>query len=199
VLPSTPETAVDASTARPARPVGIGVANALSSMRMLLAVAMPWLLRQGGPLPLVAWGLAALSDYLDGPLARRRNEVSAVGAILDNVADVTFVLGGLTAAAALGMVPWLVPGSIALSAGAYAAASARPRPRAAVLARSQLGHWAGVLNYVCLGLVTGSVALPDGRWATVLTIAGAATAGLNLAAVGSRLAAAVRRAVSRAR
>jgi CDP-diacylglycerol---glycerol-3-phosphate 3-phosphatidyltransferase len=178
--------------------MGIGVANALSSMRMLLAAAMPWLLLQGGLLPLAAWGLAALSDYLDGPLARRRNEVSAVGAILDNVADVTFVLTGLTAAAVLGMVPWLVPGSIALSAGAYAAASARPR-RETVLARSRLGHWAGVLNYVCLGLVTGSVALPDGRWAAILTGAAAATAGLNLAAVGSRLAAALRRATSRTR
>jgi len=198
VGPSTPETALDSSTTRPGRPTGIGVANALSGMRMLLAAAMPWLLLQGGLLPLAAWGLAALSDYLDGPLARRRNEVSAVGAILDNVADVTFVLGGLTAAAALGMVPWLVPGSIALSAGAYAVASARPR-RETVLARSRLGHWAGVLNYGCLGLVTGSLALPDERWATVLTAAAAATAGLNLAAVGSRLAAALRRVTSRTR
>ena len=178
--------------------MGIGAANALSGTRMLLAVAMPWLLLQGGPLPLVAWGLAALSDCLDGPLARRRNEVSRGGAILDNVADIAFVLAGLVVAAALGLVTWLVPGSIALSAGAYAAASVRPR-RGAVLARSRLGHWAGVLNYVCLGLVSGSMALPDGRWGMVLAAAAAATAGLNLAAVGSRIAAAVRRAAIRTR
>jgi len=47
--------------------------------------------------------------------------------------------------------------------------------------------------------VTGSLALPDERWATVLTAAAAATAGLNLAAVGSRLAAALRRVTSRTR
>src|SRR5262249_7950029 len=94
---------------------------------MLLATAMPWLLFQGGPFPLVIWGLAVASDYLDGRVARRRNEVSLAGAVLDNVADVTFVLGGLSAAAALGLVSWIVPASIGLSAGAYAVASARPR------------------------------------------------------------------------
>jgi phosphatidylglycerophosphate synthase len=177
--------------------MGIGMANALSSMRMLLAAAMPWLLLHGGPLPLVAWGLAALSDYFDGPLARWRNEVSVAGAILDNVADVMFVLGGLAGAAALGLISWLVPASIMLSAGAYAAASVRPRPEAA-LSRSRIGHWGGVLNYICLGLVTGSLAWPDAHWATVLAVASAATAGLNLAAVGSRLAAAGRRGASRA-
>jgi CDP-diacylglycerol--glycerol-3-phosphate 3-phosphatidyltransferase len=167
-------------------------------MRMLLAAAMPWLLLRGGVLPLIVWGIAALSDYVDGPLARRRSEVSLAGAILDNVADVTFVLGGLAAASALGLVSWIVPVSIGLSAGAYAAASSRPRQETA-LARSRLGHWAGVVNYVCLGVVTGSVAWPDDRWRLVLETAAAATAGLNLAAVGSRLAAGLRRVASRTR
>ena len=174
------------------------MANALSSMRMLLAAAMPWLLLRGGSLPLMAWGVAALSDYIDGPLARRRREVSLAGAILDNVADVTFVLAGLAAAAALGLVSWVVPVSIGLSAGAYAAASMRPRKETA-LARSRLGHWAGVVNYACLGVVTGAVAWPGDRWRPVLEVAAAATAGLNLSAVGSRLAGALRRVASRTR
>jgi CDP-diacylglycerol--glycerol-3-phosphate 3-phosphatidyltransferase len=174
----------------------MGLANALSSARMLLAAAMPWLLLRGGPLPLIVWGLAAVSDYLDGPVARRRNEVSHAGAVLDNVADVTFVLGGLSAAAALGLVSWVVPASIALSAGAYAVASARPG-RESTLARSRLGHWAGVLNYLCLGLVTASIACPDERWRIVLGAAAIVTAGVNLAAVGSRLAAVLRRMASR--
>jgi phosphatidylglycerophosphate synthase len=167
-------------------------------MRMLLAAAMPWLLLRGGSLPLIVWAIAALSDYVDGPLARRRSETSLAGAVLDNVADVTFVLGGLGAAAALGRVSWIVPLSIGLSAGAYAAASARPR-RETALARSRLGHWAGVVNYVCLGLVSGSVAWPDDRWRLVLGAAGGATAALNLAAVGSRLAAGLRQVASRTR
>src|SRR5262249_8060704 len=126
-------------------------------MRLLLAMATPWLLHRGGTLPLLVWCAAALSDYVDGPLARRRNEVSRGGAVLANVADVVFVLGGLTAAAALGLVSWVVPASIALSAGAYLVASMRPR-RGVQLSRSRLGHWAGVLNYLCLGVVTGAIA-----------------------------------------
>jgi CDP-diacylglycerol--glycerol-3-phosphate 3-phosphatidyltransferase len=167
------------------------VANALSGARLLLAAALPYLLLRGGWPPLVAWVVASLSDYLDGPLARRRGTSSPRGAILDNVADVAFVLVGLATAAALGLVSWLVPVSIGLSAAAYALASARRRagdgaPR---LARSRLGHWAGIANYACLGVAAGAVAWPGPSWAPLLTAAGATTAGINLAAVAARVAA----------
>ena len=167
----------------------------LSGARLLLAAALPYLLLRGGWPALVAWMAASLSDYLDGPLARRRGTSSPRGAILDNVADVVFVLVGLTTAAALGLVSWLVPVSIGLSAGAYAVASARRRggdgtPR---LARSRLGHWAGVANYACLGVAAGAVAWPGPWWAPLLTAAGATTAGVNLAAVAGRAVAAAPR------
>ena len=162
-------------------------ADVLSGMRLLLAAAMPWLLPRGGVWPLVVWSLAALSDYVDGPIARRRGATSLRGAVLDNVADVAFVLVGLGTAGALGLIPWAVPASIGLSAGAYAAASLRRSPSGAQLARSRLGHWAGVFNYACLGLVTGAVAWPSAAWPAVLTAASAVTAGANLAAVVLRL------------
>jgi phosphatidylglycerophosphate synthase len=158
-------------------------------MRLLLAAAMPWLLARGGVLPLVAWCFAAVSDYVDGPLARRYGTTSLRGAVLDNVADVSFVLSGLATAAALGLVSWLTPASIGLSAGAYAVASTSS-PRAAAgpsLARSRLGHWAGVANYLCLGVVTAAVAWPDPRWNPMVRAVALATAGYNLAAVAARL------------
>jgi phosphatidylglycerophosphate synthase len=165
------------------------VANALSGARLLLAAALPYLLLRGGWPALVAWMAASLSDYLDGPLARRRGTSSPRGAILDNVADVAFVLVGLATAAVLGLVSWLVPVSIGLSAGAYAVASARRRGRdgAPRLARSRLGHWAGVANYACLGMAAGAVAWPGPSWTPLLTAAGATTAGINLAAVAARV------------
>jgi phosphatidylglycerophosphate synthase len=167
------------------------MADALSAARLLLAVAMPWLLARGGPLPLAAWCLAAASDWVDGPLARRAGTASVRGAVLDNAADIAFVLAGLTTAAALGLVPWLVPASIAVSAGAYAVASRRTPPGGR-LARSRLGHWGGVLNYVCLGVVAGAVAWPGAAWSLPLGITALCTAALNLAAVGLRLAARAR-------
>jgi phosphatidylglycerophosphate synthase len=168
------------------------VADALSSVRLLLAAAMPWLLARGGVLPLLAWGVAALSDYTDGPLARRRGTASLRGAVLDSVADIAFVLSGLATAAALGLVSWVVPASIGLSAGAFAAASAHPRPPEDRLARTRLGHWAGIANYACLGVVTAAVAWPDSRWAPLLAVAATTTAGLNVAAVAGRLVGAAR-------
>jgi CDP-diacylglycerol--glycerol-3-phosphate 3-phosphatidyltransferase len=167
------------------------MADALSGMRLLLAAVMPWLLARGGVLPLAVWCLAAMSDYVDGPLARRRGTTSLRGAVLDNVADITFVLVGLTGAAALGLISWVVPLSIALSAGLYAVASMRPHAGGA-LARSRVGHWAGVFNYACLALVTGAIAWPDSVWRPILAVASAVTAGINLAAVASRFAGAGR-------
>src|SRR5262245_49819484 len=119
------------------------MADALSGMRLLLAAVMPWLFARGGVWPLVVWCLAAVSDYVDGPLARRRGTTSLRGGVLDNVADITFVLVGLATAVALGMISWLVPVSIGLSAGLYAVASMRSRGGGG-LARSRVGHWAGV-------------------------------------------------------
>jgi phosphatidylglycerophosphate synthase len=165
------------------------VANALSGARLVLAAALPYLLVHGGWPPLLAWIVASLSDYFDGPLARRRGTSSPGGAILDNVADIAFVLAGLATAAALALISWVVPLSIALSAGAYAVASARRRIGAGApsLARSRLGHWAGVANYACLGVVTGAVTWPAPQWTPVLAVGGTATAGLNLVAVLTRL------------
>ena len=165
------------------------MADALSATRLLLAVAMPWLLVRGGPLALAAWCLAAVSDWVDGPLARRAGTAGVRGAVLDNVADIAFVLGGLTTGAILELVPWIVPASIGLSAGTYAVASGRGRPDGGGLARSRLGHWGGVLNYVCLGMVAGAVAWPGTVWSVPLAATALLTAGLNLAAVASRFAA----------
>src|SRR4029453_893884 len=127
------------------------MADALSGMRLLLAAVMPWLLARGGVLPLAVWCLAAASDYVDGRLARRRGTTSLRGAVLDNVADITFVLVGLTGAAALGLIPWVVPLSIALSAGLYAVASMRSHAGGAP-PRRRVGHWGGGFKYACAGL-----------------------------------------------
>lgn len=170
------------------------MADALSAGRLLLAVAMPWLLERGGLLPLAAWCFAAASDWIDGPLARRAGTASLRGAVLDTVADVAFVLGGLATAAAIGLVPWIVPASIGASAGAYAVASRRAPAAGRGLARSRLGHWGGVLNYACLGVVAGAVAWPGTAWALPLAAASLCTAAVNLAAVALRLAARVRTA-----
>lgn len=163
------------------------MADVLTAVRLVLALVLPALILAGGALPLLAWGVAALTDYVDGPIARRRPPTRH-GPVLDTVADVLVVLGGLGAAASRGLVSWLVPAAIVLSVGAYVVASLRlsaggDAPR---LARSRIGHWAGVVNYACLGLACGALALPWSGWPTLLALAGAVTAAWNVAAVAAR-------------
>jgi cardiolipin synthase (CMP-forming) len=59
------------------------------------------------------WALAVLfvsgiSDYADGYLARRLNQTSKVGEILDPVADRLYILSTVIGLAARGIIPWWV-------------------------------------------------------------------------------------------
>jgi cardiolipin synthase len=59
------------------------------------------------------WALAVLfvsgiSDYADGYLARRLNQTSVLGAILDPVADRLYILSTVIGLAARGIIPWWV-------------------------------------------------------------------------------------------
>ena len=57
------------------------------------------------------WALAVLmlsgvSDYLDGYLARRLNQTSRLGAVLDPVADRLYILSTVVGLAVRGIIPW---------------------------------------------------------------------------------------------
>lgn len=166
------------------------LADLLSLGRLLAAVVLPLLLRRGGGLPLVVFGLAAATDFVDGRIARRAAQPTRHGAVLDNVADVAFVLAGTITTTALGLTSWIVPLAIGLSVGSYAAASRRLTAGGATprLARSRLGHAAGVCNYACVGLAAGSLAVPGPAWSTILPMSDVATVAVNLAAVAARWA-----------
>ena len=77
----------------------LNVPNSITALRLLL---VPFLLIFGGlPYYWAAWvtmaifAVGALSDWLDGFLARHLNQASAFGAFLDPVADKLIVMSGL--------------------------------------------------------------------------------------------------------
>jgi len=85
----------------------VNIPNALSLLRLLLVPVFFWLIltRHDG------WALAVLmvsgfTDYLDGYLARRWNQVSRVGQLLDPVADRLYILATLLGLAWRDVVPW---------------------------------------------------------------------------------------------
>ena len=164
-------------------------ADALTLGRLLTALIFPWSVVRGGCFPLALFALAAASDFIDGRLARRARIPTRHGAVLDTLADVAFVLAGTVSGSVVGLTTWAVPASIVLSAGSYALASVRltagaPHPE---LARSTVGHAAGVCNYVCVGVVTGALALPGPIWPGILTTVAFGTVLVNVAAVTLRL------------
>ena len=57
----------------------------------------------------VVFGLAGLTDWADGWLARRRDEVSPLGVFMDLTADKVLVAGVLVAMVEVGLLPtWMV-------------------------------------------------------------------------------------------
>lgn len=89
----------------PANLLGIARIAATPVVIALMLVAAPGL----GLAAFVVFAVAAFTDYLDGMVARRRGEVSALGVFMDLTADKVLVGGVLVAMVEVGLLPtWLV-------------------------------------------------------------------------------------------
>ena len=88
-------------------------ANFLTTFRILLVPVYLWLFSQSEPVTavfaLIVFVIAALTDLLDGHLARTRKEITKLGKFLDPLADKFLVVGALVQFWAMGLVSfWLV-------------------------------------------------------------------------------------------
>jgi cardiolipin synthase len=85
------------------------IPNALCILRMLLVVPVSWLLVQHDfVLTMWIFAVAAVTDGLDGFLAKRCGWTSELGKILDPLADKILLVGVFLTLAALDLVPmWL--------------------------------------------------------------------------------------------
>jgi CDP-diacylglycerol--glycerol-3-phosphate 3-phosphatidyltransferase len=146
-------------------------ANLLSGLR--LATVVPCVLAVLGLHWRVAAGcfvFAVATDLLDGPLARRRDEASALGGLLDHGSDALFVSSSLMALAMLERVPVILPVLVVAAFLQYVFDSHALAGRS--LRTSQLGRWNGIGYYVLVGIVIISEALelgwPPGAWITAI-------------------------------
>lgn len=123
---------------REARPTATGgglwdgwvtIPNAVTLVRLLLLAPVCVLLVRDGPdtlsvVLLLAW---ALTDWIDGFLARRLHQVSRLGEAMDPVADRIGLVGIVLALALAGLLPWsalVVIAAVDVVVGALAARSA---------------------------------------------------------------------------
>jgi len=127
-------------------------ANALTALRLLCGPLLVLALLERAALAavLLFW-LAVATDLLDGRVARRFGESSALGGFLDHVTDAAFVSLGLAALVLRGEAPWLLPVLVALAFLQYTLDS-RVIDGAALRA-SALGRWNGIAYFVPVGTV----------------------------------------------
>ena len=90
----------------------INLPNALTVLRLLLVPVVVAFLIAGGTtariMAFVVFGLASLTDLLDGELARRSGLVTDFGKIADPIADKALTGAALISLSALGEVAWWV-------------------------------------------------------------------------------------------
>lgn len=84
------------------------IPNALSALRLILIPVFIWaaLGPENDPLAFGLLAVSALTDWLDGVIARRFDMISRVGQILDPIADRLFVVTTMVVLALRDLVPW---------------------------------------------------------------------------------------------
>lgn len=131
------------------------IANLLSASRFVLGAA--WLVAfvYGARSPQVLGSIAlsaAVSDLVDGQVARQTHSTDAFGHWLDNLADVVFVLTALTCEVLVGAIPGYIPVLIVASFVQYAIDSLLIS-NSYTPVKSRLGHWGGVVNFALVLLL----------------------------------------------
>jgi len=98
---------------RPLRDELVNLPNLITYLRILVIPVFVWFVSRGDPfssfVSAFLFTFAALSDILDGWLARRMNLVSVVGKLMDPLADKLIVTAALVMLAQMGRIEaWLV-------------------------------------------------------------------------------------------
>ena len=141
----------------------LNLAHLLTSVRLVLTPVFLLVIEAGQHQPTLLKALAVVvlflmicaSDYYDGPVARALGIDSDLGKVLDNLADITFLLVTLTYLVLANVVPWWIPAAVALAFGQYTVDSwlLAGRRTDLILVSNPIGHWAGILNYIGTGVV----------------------------------------------
>ena len=122
-------------------------ANLISVSRIALAPLTVWASLKDFALLAVAFlALAALSDFFDGRVARRRGTESDIGTFIDHGADVVFILTLISFGAYLSLIPWLLPALIAIAFLQYVFDNFATQHLA--MRPSRLGRYNGIAYYV---------------------------------------------------
>lgn len=129
----------------------LGLANSLTAVRLILVLPFAFFMAKGDErsaiFALGVWAVALITDFLDGPIARRTGTVTPLSGTFDHTTDFLFVTSGLFAGALRGAFPWILPILITAAFSQYVIDSYWIH-RQAKLRGSKLGRYNGMLYFV---------------------------------------------------
>ncbi|MEZ5559324.1 MAG: CDP-alcohol phosphatidyltransferase family protein [Pseudomonadales bacterium] len=132
-------------------------ANLLTLVRVLLVLPTAFAIGSAQwSLAAACFGLAVLSDLLDGPLARALGHDTALGGLLDHATDALYVTVTLAALGAAGRVPLVLP---VLVIAAFIQYTLDSRALAGEHLRTS---WLGRCNGIAYFVLVGAAVLPGG-------------------------------------
>ena len=141
--------------------------TALTATRIFLVPLLLVVLLTGNVADREVWGLlvflaAAMTDYLDGYLARKRSQVTTLGKLLDPLADKILISAALVALVEMGVAPaWMV---IIIVAREFAVTGLRSVGAAegVTIAASRLGKYKMVAQVACCSFLIAGSRDPEG-------------------------------------
>lgn len=144
-------------------------ANALTALRLGITFPLMWSLTANAWVPAaLLFFFAVLTDYFDGPLARRFGQATTFGGFADHATDALFVTCACAALAMADFIPIYLPCIIPVAFLQYTIDSRVLKGHA--LRPNPLGRINGIAYYVVPGVVIG------GHVLSIWDIVAAATA-----------------------
>ena len=134
------------------------MANALTALRLFLVLPFAFFMAKGDRrsaiVALAVWAIALVTDFLDGPIARRSGTVTPLSGTFDHTTDFLFVTSGLFTGSLRGAFPWILPVLITAAFAQYFVDSNWVH-RQSKLRGSKLGRYNGMLYFVptCMEIV----------------------------------------------
>ena len=127
------------------------MANVLTAIRLILVLPFGFFMaqsdRSSATIALLLWIVALITDFLDGPIARKRQTVTALSGTFDHASDFLFVTSGIVGGAMRGAFPWILPIVISAAFAQYVIDSYWIH-RHTKLRGSKLGRYNGILYFV---------------------------------------------------
>lgn len=151
-----------------AQPTNVNLANLLTLSRILLIPVFVMLFLSPTPERSLAAALvfvvAAVTDLLDGYVARRRGQITKLGKLLDPIADKLLVLSGLILLVQFDRIPALVAIVIIAREVAVTGVRAIAVSEGIVLAAETIGKWKMAVQVVAIVLLILEGSLEPVAW-----------------------------------